>query len=155
MHWDGTAWSLVGPVTTGTFTGSGTGPSDFWAVGRTVWHWDGATWTEIDIGSGDGARAVWARTPSDVWLIKDAISHHWDGTKWNAIVIDERQQGTGGDASVFGSGPDDVWASTLGSLYHWDGKTWTYRGQPPVSSLWGINGTFWGVGAQGAILEHQ
>src|SRR4026207_2498367 len=69
---DPLVWTAVQSPAAGLVTGiSGTSASDVWAVGVDgIMHFDGATWSKVDIGvAQDHPRAVWARTPSDVWMV--------------------------------------------------------------------------------------
>ena len=52
----------------------GTGPTNLWAVGYPdvatgVSHWDGNSWTSIDVGSLKDRYGIWGSSASDVWIV--------------------------------------------------------------------------------------
>ena len=69
---DPLVWTLAASPAYGPVTGiSGTSSSDVWAVGwqGTVLHFDGSTWSKVLTGFGQDPIDVWARAPSDVWIV--------------------------------------------------------------------------------------
>lgn len=75
-----------------------------------LWHWNGATWTELRAPALAGDLRVFSE--SDVWV----GMQHWDGRSWltHRVVA----YGPVGDRS------DDLWAIGSGFVYHWDGWSW-------------------------------
>jgi hypothetical protein len=80
-------WTVAQSPADGPVTGiSGTSSSDVWAVGRFgVIHFNGATWSKVQTGFAHVPIGVWARTPSDVWIVgTDGIDPN--GTGWPTIL---------------------------------------------------------------------
>ena len=66
----------------------GSSPSDIFAVGRAgeIWHYDGASWTEMDSGTDAYLLGVWGSSPRDVYAVGDAGTIlHYDGTSWSPL----------------------------------------------------------------------
>ncbi|MDP3279022.1 MAG: hypothetical protein Q8Q09_27765 [Deltaproteobacteria bacterium] len=100
----------------------GTGPSDVWAVGEKVWHWDGTAWTRSNTGSTSYALAVSAIAPNDVWIVGvSGSARRWDGTMWVNFP-------TGINESLYGiwsRAGNDVWAvGERGAVVHFNGAMW-------------------------------
>jgi hypothetical protein len=128
-------------------------------------HYDGHTWTTVDIPSPGGAVAVYpyaatALASDDVWVVghsEDAdgiwstVTEHWDGTSWT-IVPSPDQDGAADSYlyAVSGSSPDDVWAVGTGLTasgnnttfaIHWDGSSWSVADVPAPSATFSeLNG---------------
>jgi len=96
------------------------GPSDVWAAGYGVVHFDGATWTEL---STERVNSVWGSGPTDVWF-GGARLLHYDGGELaafgGATNVDE----------VSGSGPTEVWLRSGPALSRFDGMSWTSELKP-------------------------
>jgi hypothetical protein len=161
LHWDGTAWrrfrQALGTELSGgiVFDLWALTPTEVWAVGQKgtpvftdfvplAEHWDGSSWTLVDVPSPqeEGAnilRGVSGVASDDVWGVGSITDgwfiERWDGTAWNVELQD-----TG--ALLFGVaavGTDDVWA--VGSAYqepslilHWDGMVWTQVPAPQAGA---------------------
>jgi hypothetical protein len=129
-HWDGTSWNVVpaAPPPSGTnnqlYGVAAASSTDVWAVGLygtsepgaqpLIEHWDGSTWTVVDLPSLPGVDELFAATAitsSDVWAVGVSYpSHgsesrpftmHWDGSTWTAY----RAPPSAVNATLFG-----VWA---------------------------------------------
>jgi len=140
----------VGGQNNDLFAVSASSPSDVWAVGQTVIHFDGATWTEFSAPHMNGGFAnqldgVADISPTDAWAVgsfagtlllgsgpeQELVIEHWDGTQWsvfpsppfnNPNVIAEL-------SSITAISRTDIWAvggTENGNLFeHWDGTAWT------------------------------
>ena len=140
------------------FAVSASSPRDIWAVGQTVIHFDGATWTEFSAPHMNGGFAnqldgVADISPTDAWAVgsfsgttilgpgpeQELVIEHWDGTQWsvfpsppfnNPNVIAEL-------SAITAISANDIWAvggAEGGNLFeHWDGTAWT----PTIVSLGG------------------
>jgi hypothetical protein len=137
-------WALVPSNTVRALTAvHGTASNDVWAVGgvnRTlILHFDGVAWSpSLDV-PGSHLKAIWARTPTDVWAVgQGGVTYHYDGT-WTNVSTP-----TGLDLeTVAGTATDDVWAGgAQGLVLHWDGVAWNY-----VRPLAGITGTLFDIAA--------
>jgi hypothetical protein len=137
----------VGPQLTAV---SDTGHSDVWAVGTLshrsgrqlprslVLHYDGATWTRVDVPNIRWLLDVAVTAPGDVWAIgRSGRALHLSDGRWRVVQLPHVR---GGQLSeVSGSSPDDVWivgsqhgarlpGNSIGShtlAMHWDGQSWS------------------------------
>src|SRR5580704_2485482 len=189
LHWNGSVWSSASwsppPGDSTVLQGVwGSGPDDVWAVGSAsldpaahqtaVLHWDGKTWTVVDLNglTPDGLDAVWGSGPNDVWAVgfqerdlpQSAIVH-WDGSAWSMVLCPTTQP----LSAVWGSGPSDVWAASGyqggSAIIHWDGSVWsvwwsetnsdlTTMDEVSFTSLWGSGSAdVWAVANHGDILH--
>ncbi len=156
-HYDGSQW-------TGTIAGSpfkssiwGSGPSDVYALSTfDLIHYDGSTWSEIDLDAGANDGQVWGTSASDVWVMTDRSElSHFDGTNWQTV---DTYDFVGDLATVWGPAPDDLWAAGgAGSIAHYDGSAWTEVthqkiGAPYLRLFLAVHGTsstdVWAVGQQ-------
>lgn len=128
------------------------GANDVWAVGDTILHFDGLSWSMFDKGTPEPLYAVWGSGPQDVWTVGGTGTIlHWDGSVW-APVASPVTARLGG---LWGNGPGDVWISgdasgTTGGglLLHWDGARWsdvTPADVGPTETLYSIQ-SLWGSG---------
>ena len=165
---DSLVWAAVQSPAAGLVTGiSGTSASDIWAVGADgIMHFDGATWSKVETGfEQDHPRAVWARTPADVWIvgtdptmppgIGSPTILHYDGTTWTATASPTSNFLT----HIWGSSASDIWAvGTEGGIIHYDGATWSGVASGTAGNLWGLWGTspsdIW-VGGEYVILHYD
>ena len=156
-HYDGVAW---GRSTAGSpFKSSvwGSGPNDVYALSTfDLVHYDGSTWTEIDLDAGGGDGQVWGTGASDVWVMSDSSElSHFDGVQWETI---DTFDFVGDLAAVWGPSPDDLWAvGSAGAIAHFDGDSWTQVahqriGSPYLQLFVAVHGTsstdVWAVGQQ-------
>lgn len=132
----------------GLFAASASSPNDIWAVGESVIHFDGTSWTAFTpadntkISSLNGVVAI---SPSLAWaggLVGTGTAHpgqiieQWDGTEWS--VVPGPKFAAGDQPAIYAmtsTSANDVWA--IGSLLgdggqllfylfeHWDGTQWT------------------------------
>jgi hypothetical protein len=124
-HWDGGGWEVVRtPDVSGAddvLTGvAAMGPDDVWAVGWTrtqsgparslVLHWDGATWTRVDLPSLGAreteltavavasGRLVAVGRAADAGSVLRPFALRWDGRTWAEIPVEPNPVG---EASLF------------------------------------------------------
>jgi hypothetical protein len=132
----------------GLFAASASSPTDIWAVGDSVAHFDGTKWRAFtpamnsQISSLNGVVAI---SPTLAWAAGNLsgisgtpgqIIERWNGTKWS--VFPGPTFSAGDQPSIFAmtsTSAKDIWA--IGSLLsdsgqllsflfeHWDGKKWT------------------------------
>ncbi|HET7229495.1 MAG TPA: hypothetical protein VFJ16_05800 [Longimicrobium sp.] len=174
-HWNGSAWTLLDPGTSGRRYGGawGTGPNDVYLFGAQwnagtkgydglVRHWDGETWSDTVLPGFPLGRA-WASGPDDVWALgpSGAVAH-WNGTAWTQMQITTFSLG-----GLWGSGPNDVYAAGGGyhtstgqdgaTVMHWDGTAWTEvrtGGPHNVRAVWGSSaGNVLALGDYGSVMR--
>jgi hypothetical protein len=70
-HYNGKSWTRVYTHDAALILNgiSGTSPSDIWAVGSAVWHYDGAVWSKQIAPAATDLAAVWAAGSNDVWTV--------------------------------------------------------------------------------------
>jgi hypothetical protein len=132
----------------GLLAASASSPTDIWAVGDSVLHYNGTKWTaftpamQSQISSLNGVVAI---SPTLAWSagnidttagIRGQIIEQWNGTKWS--VFPGPKFADGDQPSLYAmtsTSANDVWA--IGSLLsdsgqllsylfeHWNGKRWT------------------------------
>jgi len=109
-HWDGTSWSIVTSLNSGTLVNILNGVTcasalDCWAVGDSssgtqtlIEQWDGTSWSIITSPSpgaaGNVLNSVTCASASDCWAVGDQSScggcaqtliEQWDGTSWSIV----------------------------------------------------------------------
>ncbi|MBO6934388.1 MAG: hypothetical protein JJ863_05420 [Deltaproteobacteria bacterium] len=86
LHFDGTEWSIE-ELDARLHDVSVKEPDDVWVVGSGVFHWDGARWSEEDVGS-PGEWASVAVVGSQVWIAGVAdrvLMRRFDGSWLTAL----------------------------------------------------------------------
>jgi hypothetical protein len=139
-------WQRTGPKGISSIWGSSS--HDVYAVGgATIDHWDGATWSPVDLPpvSGLGWAGVWGSGPNDVFVVAGGYKTdvgtpvaHWDGAKWSAVSIGDPSSKPLLDG-IWGTGPGDVYAyGFVGNdspiIYRWDGVRWSQISNPTNDS---------------------
>jgi hypothetical protein len=144
----------------GLFAVSASSPTDIWAVGNSVLHFDGATWTSFPAPGIDGIfgselNGVADISPTDAWAAGNFSApvilgggptnqpaiEHWDGTQWS-VFPSPRFNKPGDSAQLLAMtaiSANDIWVvggaaiDDIGfNLFkHWDGTAWT----PTIFSL--------------------
>jgi hypothetical protein len=105
---------------------------------------------------GNGIDAVFARTPSDVWLVGiDGIILHWNGASFTPYdVTNDDLYGVWAASSTFAVAAAYDYPNQTEYLLRWDGNTWTRWMDSPVpngDAIWGTSANdFWIAGWPGA-----
>jgi len=182
MHWTGDgdsspAWSVtaLGPIEIRGMWCSGT---NVWAVGMeqtsyqsALYFGSGGDFTKASgLPSTQFARpysAVWASSPSDVWLADISKIVHGPGGEppaWSTYPVGDWYFGSPTDWDFWGDDPSDVWAvGRHGRIYHYDGTNLqlsptSIDGVVMTNNLHGISGAssddLWVVG-DGVALHRK
>ena len=152
-HWDGSAWHYVATVAPPKFayfsSVGGSRTDDLWAVGSAenttgtlAAHWDGTSWTEIDLPdlglenaaltsvSAIAAKNVWAVGYNEAGDVTPLIAH-WNGTAWR-IVDNPTGRGVTELFGITALSGSDLWAvgerasrRTHVFREHYDGSAWS------------------------------
>jgi hypothetical protein len=148
VHYNGTAWSSTASVTGIPLAGVGNG----YAVGLygTIMTQSGSTWA-LSNQSGVPVNAIWADSPSDVWVASYGTALHYDGANWTSSYVgaSEMTYGLWG----FTPGPTLFAAGGSGDVSIYSGGTWTATstGQPGFFATWGSSASnVLAVGKSGA-----
>jgi hypothetical protein len=128
----------------------GTSPSDVFAVGDGIVHYDGAAWRAMSVSIDYRLNAVWGASSSNVFAVGGMFEQtaggilHYDGSSWTAVVATPF-------TGIWGVSSTDVYATggtagggqVLGGIIHYDGAVWS-----PVYVIWGdIPLSVWGSNA--------
>jgi hypothetical protein len=133
------------------------GVDNVYVCGTSVYHWDGAVWTQVSPGGASANRGVWGLSANSVWLAGlGGQILFFDGSQW-------MQQASGVTANLWrihGRAVDDVFITADGgTILHWDGSIWTPQQTGVTDNLRGIwtlpGGTAWAVGWNGAVVHHD
>lgn len=157
LHFDGTAWSLVGGATTDLDSVWAASSTDVWFTGSsTVMHWNGSALATAASFTGT-LLSVSGTSSSDVWVTGETTNvHHWNGTAWSTLTV---SGGVGASLmSVLAVAANDDWVSDFmpgKETAHWTGSQWkTYKastgGWNQMSALSSTD--IWGAG--GAHVGH-
>jgi hypothetical protein len=120
IHWDGTAWSRVGPLGTdqpggvGFASVWGTAADNVYAVGAgALYHFDGVAWS-LDSRVPGGSR-VFGSGPDDVYVINRDVLWRWNGAQWTSHTAPQTLR------SGWANSASDVWLFGTGNL-HFNGS---------------------------------
>ena len=147
-HWDGAHLAPVPSASLAIGNAiSGTGPGDIWTVSYAggIAHYDGHSWTTVvaQTAGADGGPpvtvmadlfAVWASSPTSVWMGGNEVVLHWDGQVWTKTNIPDPVRG------IWQNNPNDIWVLTGSGVRRFNGSTMTSVAGAPTSML-GISGT--------------
>jgi hypothetical protein len=165
LHWNGTSWTLIdSDLAVSSMWGSGT--SDIWGVtnnAEMVKHYDGGTWSTVQITGLGIPSDVSGTAPADVWVAGFATGgriFHFDGTSWTQRFVSWDNRSPNG---LWASTPSSAWAvGSQGLALHWDGMTWSEVPTGTARSLakvWGIDAagttSVWAVGDAATILRYR
>jgi hypothetical protein len=146
VHSTGGNWSLM-PGAPGGNALWGASASDVFLVrgvpasGWGIYHYDGATWTQMTApGTPRALTAIWGTSVSDIYAVgASATVLHYDGTSWQAVTTPASATVTFN--GVWASAGDDVYLAGLsGNIYHYDGNAWTNISPAPgfgADAIWG------------------
>jgi hypothetical protein len=106
----------------------GSAPDDVYAVGTTVQHWDGSSWSEVTVPGTPTFNGIWGSDPTNIYAVGESGAvYRYNGSSWSNLNIGA----IGRLTSVGGSGRGDVWITGLfGVLHHFDGASWTSPTSP-------------------------
>ncbi len=131
--WNGSVWTPLS--TSGTVNAIwADNPNDIWAVGSTIAHFDGISWTEETPTSPVSLNGVYGFAPIDIFAAGESTIIHYDGSAWSEMsvpAVDNLQL-----MDVWGSSPNDVyavggsgaegeWGNQKAIILHFDGLEWT------------------------------
>ncbi|HET6349276.1 MAG TPA: hypothetical protein VFH88_09365 [Candidatus Krumholzibacteria bacterium] len=136
---DGHAWTAIpGPPSLQLMRIWGTDGANMY-VGATdsLYHFDGATWTNTGIYVRDSVWGIWGSSRNDVW-VTDGTNWpwHYDGSKWANLYPYVNYPFT----NFWGLGPDDLYGvGTDGFVAHYDGTSWSSQnlGDYFLRTQWG------------------
>lgn len=111
-HFNGRAWTLVSlPLYTNPVAVVDVSPTDAWAVGYQIVHWDGRTWKTVPSASAKGElSAVTSLSATDVWAVgftarsfpTNTFAEHFNGSVWSVVPTPSPSGTTGAGDSLNG-----------------------------------------------------
>src|SRR5579883_1184066 len=134
-------------------------PTDAWAVGSHIEHWDGTSWSIVPSpqpGWIEFLGGVAAISTNDVWAVgwyypttsntQEPLIEHWDGSMWS--IASSPAGPNDAFYAVTALSTSDIWA--VGNIIeHWDGTSWSIVPNP-VGTLSGVTAlstnNVWAVG---------
>jgi len=166
------------------FACSASSPSDIWAVGEEAIHFDGTSWTAVEVpmikGTTSELNGVFDISPTEAWAAgiinigegnPNQVIEKWDGTQWS--IFPGPTFGSGDEPSLFGmsgTSASDIWAvgfllagdgNALEALFeHFDGTEWTATevadGTPFLLSVSAdATNDAWAVGYNEAVIDED
>ena len=177
---DGDTWTAIDSPDLPPLVGvHAAAEDDVWAVASYVedvpdsllWHWDGATWTHVDLPSGATyVQDVWGTAPDDVLATANdasqtAVLLRWDGTTWiedgaaRAVYPPDGKEYAVDLTVGCSESRDDVWVASavlpfldgFAGTIHFDGSQWENRSWLPSDQSSGINDIACGAGGPWSI----
>ncbi|MCB9664642.1 MAG: hypothetical protein H6732_11060 [Alphaproteobacteria bacterium] len=155
---------------------TGSAADDVWTVGGDVGsgpaflHWDGTTWSQVEVGSSGDLWWVWQAAPDDVWAVgaEGRILRHTPSKEAVVVAtVDEDLTLYG----IWGASTDEVWAvggnpteaSDAAALWRSDGGAWLEVELPAelaaaaaLYKVWGSAADdVWVVGTGGVIGHYD
>ena len=138
LHYDGKSWSKVHSIKSAENDAQllglwGSGPADLYAVGfeqpvpstmvaGILLHYDGASWSEVSLETGEPPRAIWGDGTQlfvggpNTLLRRDGQT--WSSMHFSSITSDDVH-------ALWGSSADDVYGLTGSAVLHHDGGRWS------------------------------
>lgn len=122
-----------------------------------VMHYDGRTWSSMEIPRTGWLGGIWGSSGVDVFAVGEAGAIlHYDGHRWESM-----DSGTLLDLiGIWGSSPIDVYAVGVGStILHFDGRAWSvmpWRGWVHLIDVWGrSDDDVYAAGINGTVLHYD
>ncbi len=113
----GTATEMTSPTQANLVAVHGTGRKNIWAAAQynQVLHYDGKTWTVIDVAAAVGIPVValndvWCSPQGEVWLAGQSVIVHFDGVSWHTVGF------AGTEVSAMQQF-SSVWGAPSGAVY--------------------------------------
>lgn len=158
IHYDGSAWTVMGSGVTDQLNGVWSSSQDnAYAVGAfgTILHYDGSAWS-TDLTS-PSLYGIWGSSSEDVFAVGErGTILHTNGSAWSLMPSPYTNTGKG----IWGASSSDVFVvGGGGGILRYDGSVWSAMTSPTTNSLNGIWGSslndVFAVGARGTILHYN
>lgn len=152
-HFDGSTWSpmQVPPVPRLVWC-FGFSHDNVVAVGEGggFIHFDGNAWTQLDSGETEALWGVWARSPSEWWIVGgdigegDPVLMRWDGETFEHLTPPPNDRGATALFKVWGIGSKLFAVGQSGLIIQESGGSWAQVPTGPLAdddfvSLWGLS----------------
>ncbi|MBZ0183237.1 MAG: hypothetical protein K8F60_12345 [Melioribacteraceae bacterium] len=118
---------------------SGSGPNDIWAIGpgggldKTIWHFDGFTWSTDGISRGISPRSIFSFNKNDVWICgSDGKIWHYNGNNWKESLSYRFENYDVYFLEIWGESPNNIYAVGVATsdvikksvIFRYDGQNW-------------------------------
>jgi hypothetical protein len=177
LRWDGATWSIMDTGTELPIVDLwGSGPGDVYAVtyryegdyeagppyGSSLLHYDGAAWSEVDIGSEGDLTGVWGSRADNVFVAGDGVVMRFDGSAWSSEPFPGDHE-TNLLHSLWGfesGGRTELYAISDAGPLHYDGSAWKRISvtDDPNATFRAVGGTgpddVWLAGDDGLLLHY-
>lgn len=114
----------------------GTSATDVWVLGSSIEHWDGTTWTLVQL-PGQLVTAASTSAPDNLWVVTaDGTGKNiwrWNGAAWVSMP------GVPDAVGVVTFSPTNTVVASNNAVYRWDGAQWTQTPLLAVQPLQQIN----------------
>lgn len=143
LHWNGSGLERVTAIDPYDHVRGiwGASADDAWAWGwKSLYHWDGTTWTRWPSTPSDEIRAIWGPRPNDLWMSTDVGTFRWDGVAWSASPS---QIGFAAASFHSAAGGMPFAVGPWGQVARYDGARWVELGSR-IDSLPVTFGDVWG-----------
>lgn len=160
MHWDGESWTVSNPPdaapnrTNGLLSITGSSPTDVWAGGylvnndgrtlATLFHWDGAKWSEVRLVHGPVGDPVQGLTRFDgsYWAVGPCVGG-CESAGWRGMVArlrdgswkDLRTPNLGRTVDAAAAADGDLWTVADGAVARFDGAAWRRLPNPSIGRM--------------------
>ena len=146
VRWNGAQWTDMptGIARLDLTCVWGASPDNIYAAGiqgisdAYLIHWNGISWSHVDIGDHSSYNALWGSSAGDIFLVGGSGTIcHFNGSNWSDMAAGPTWHLT----SVWGTAHNDVFAvGYSGIIVHYDGNSWTqmnYPEHPNLRDVWG------------------
>jgi hypothetical protein len=97
-----------------------------------IWHYNGNSWTQVQLLFSNYLNAVWGSSSSDVFVVgslleTDGTVAHWNGSAWSSMTVPSGIVTVNG---VYGKNSTDVYASYVNNsgisgMMNYNGSSWS------------------------------
>ena len=122
-----------------------------------VRHFNGSTWTEIDLDTSSPLWAIDGTAPDNIWTAgTGGFMAHYDGTSWENVDLGISQD----IHEIHVENENEIYAcGSQGALLIYDGSKWDVQQSPSQANFNGLSpdadGLVWLVGGLGNVLAYE
>jgi len=139
-NWNGSAWSVVASQAQGIPYLEGVtcvSSSDCWASGSGFEHWNGTTWTLVNVFQTGPFSSVSCTSATACWATyeRDNVIEHWSGTSWTGVTLSDANLQLSAVTCVAATecwavGTDYFGTTSQPAVERWNGSAWAAVGAP-------------------------
>ncbi|MCL6584336.1 MAG: hypothetical protein K6U11_11950 [bacterium] len=133
----------------------GSSPSNVYAVGEGVYHYNGSRWSKMTTPSAGRLRGIWGSDSRTIFTVGDwsesgggrATILRYDGQSWRAMSHNIQDN----LLKVWCSSASNVFAISESQIYHYDGSGWSAMSCPQTAGYYDL----WGVSANEVFVTYD